>query len=232
MITNPAALRVLCYGDSNTRGCPAEEVGLRRWPVDVRWAGQLQKLLGAGYDVIEEGMGGRTTDVDHADPDRPGRNGLSYLLPCVRSHDPLDVVVVMLGTNDVKTEFRRSPAEIAAALDRYVDVIEAEAASQDGGPPAVLLVSPAPVDDTRPDFARQCGDMYDSASVAASRRLAEQLRAVAGQRGVAFVDAASVASVGGDGVHLARDAHRALAELLAEEIRALSAAPTRARIGN
>ncbi|MGH3713794.1 MAG: GDSL-type esterase/lipase family protein [Micromonosporaceae bacterium] len=232
MLTNPAALRVLCYGDSNTFGCPSEEVGLRRWPVDVRWTGQLQTLLGAGYDVIEEGMGGRTTAVDHADPDRPGRNGLNYLLPCVRSHNPLDVVVVMLGTNDVKIEFRQSPAEIASALDRYVDVIETEAASQDGGPPAVLLISPTPVDDTRPDFARVCGDLYDSTSAAASRRIAEQLRAVASRRGVAYADAASVASVGGDGVHLARDAHRALAALLAEEIRALSAARTRARIGH
>ncbi|MGH2598955.1 MAG: GDSL-type esterase/lipase family protein [Dehalococcoidia bacterium] len=222
MLTNPDAVTVLCYGDSNTYGYPAEKVGVERWPVDVRWPGRVQELLGGGYAVIEEGLRGRTTAFDYPGGERPGRNGLTYLGPCLHSHDPLDVVVVMLGTNDLKVAFGLSPAQIAEALDEYVDVIETEAASRDGGRAKVLLVSPAHVDNTCPDFAARRGVSYDETSVAKSRQLAEYVQAVADKRGVAFADAASVAWVGDDGVHLARDAHAALAELLAERIRALS----------
>ncbi|MQA24846.1 MAG: hypothetical protein GEU94_05110 [Micromonosporaceae bacterium] len=224
MLTNPDAVTVLCYGDSNTYGYPAEDVGVERWPVDVRWPGRLQMLLGGGCAVIEEGLRGRTTAFDYPGGDRPGRNGLTYLGPCLHSHDPLDVVVVMLGTNDVKVAFDLSAAEIAEALDGYVDVIEAEAANRDGGRPAVLLVSPAHIDHTRPDFAARRGASYDGTSVTKSRQLAKHLQAVADKRRAGFADAASVAWAGDDGVHLARDAYRALAELLAERIRALSPA--------
>ena len=222
MLTNPDAVTVLCYGDSNTYGYPAEDIGVERWPVDVRWTGRLQRLLGCGYAVIEEGLRGRTVAVDYPGGDRPGRNGLTYLGPCLHSHDPLDIVAVMLGTNDMKVAFGQTPAEIAQALDRYIDVINSEAASRNGERPAVLLVSPPHIDNTRPDFAARRGASYDGTSVTKSQQLAKHLQAVAEQRGVAFVDAASVAWAGADGVHLAREAHRTLAELLAEQIRALS----------
>ena len=224
MLANPDAFTVLCYGDSNTYGYPAEDVGIERWPVDVRWTGRLQVLLGDAYAVIEEGLRGRTTAVDYVSQDRPGRNGLTYLGPCLHSHDPLDVVVVMLGTNDLKVAFDRGPTEIAAAIDGYIDVIESEAVNRDGGRPAVLLVSPPHIDDTRQSFAAKRGTSYDRTSVAKSQQLATHLQAVADKRGTAFVDAAAVAWVGADGVHLARDAHGALAELLATQISTMSPA--------
>ncbi|MGH3750511.1 MAG: GDSL-type esterase/lipase family protein, partial [Micromonosporaceae bacterium] len=221
MITNPDAVTVLCYGDSNTYGAPAEEVGICRWPVDVRWTGQLQNLLGPTYAVIEEGLRGRTTAIDYPNLERPGRNGLTYLGPCLHSHDPVDVVVVMLGTNDMKTGFRRSAAEIAQAIDSYVNVIGAEAANRDGGHPGVLLVSPPHIDDSQPEFATR-RPSYDRTSAAKSRQLAKLLQGVAKERGTEFVDAAPVTHVGADGVHLARDSHRPLAELLADTICSLT----------
>src|SRR5690348_7100905 len=100
MITDPDARRVLCYGDSNTYGVclrdgdtpgtPTPDPAYVRLPADRRWPGVLQRLLGDGYDVLEEGLNGRTVDVD--DPDRPGLNGRTYFLPCLLSHRPLDVV--------------------------------------------------------------------------------------------------------------------------------------------
>lgn len=222
-MTNPDAVTVLCYGDSNTYGYPAEQLRLERWPVDVRWTGRLQALLGGGYAVIEEGLRGRTTAVDYRDPARGGCNGLTYLGPCVHSHDPIDVVVVMLGTNDVKIEFDRSPVQIAEALDTYIDVIHARATNQDGGRPAIVLVSPAHVDDTCPDFALRRGTRYDHTSVEKSQQLAVHLQAVAETRGVTFVDAAMIARVGADGVHLSHDSHQPLADLLADTIHGVAA---------
>ena len=79
---------VLCYGDSNTWGyAPATR---RRYAPDVRWTGVLADRLGGGYRVIEEGLNGRTTRWD--DPIELGRNGLTYLRPCVESHNPIDLM--------------------------------------------------------------------------------------------------------------------------------------------
>ncbi|MGY0230710.1 GDSL-type esterase/lipase family protein [Longispora urticae] len=210
MITNPHAITVLCYGDSNTHGERAEEPELGRWPADVRWTGQAQNLLGDGYYLIEEGLGGRTTDVDYAD--RPGRNGRTHLLPTLHSHDPLDLVVLMLGTNDVKHLFGRTAAGIAAAVGGLLDDIAEYGADHDGRPPRVLVLSPAPCDDRALVYG--AGE-FDAGSVAVSRELAAEIGKVAAARGAAFADAGTVARVGGDGVHLTRDSHSTLAALVA-----------------
>ncbi|WP_063008141.1 GDSL-type esterase/lipase family protein [Nocardia kruczakiae] len=214
MIVNPSALTVLCFGDSNTFGQPSE--GRGRWPADVRWTGQLQQVLGVGYSIIEEGLGGRTTDLD--DPDRDDRNGRKYFQPCLRSHSPLDMVVIMLGNNDLKTKFGRDVGAVATALDGYIDDIEHAAWTRNGGAPAVLLVSPIHVDPDQPGFAEQSSE-YGVESVRKSRELAGAIRRVADERRALFVDAATVARSGTDGVHLSRGSHQRLAELIAREIR-------------
>ena len=145
MITAPDAVRVLCFGDSNTYGCPGDDPDYARLPVDRRWTGLLQDLLGDGYEVIEEGLNGRTTDVDYED--RPGHNGRPYFVPCLLSHQPLDVVVIMLGSNDLKACFARSPTDIAEALHGYVDDVAANV-TEGGRVPATVLVSPVRIDDT------------------------------------------------------------------------------------
>lgn len=100
---------VLCYGDSNTWGFdPATRT---RYPPRVRWTGVLAEQLGGDVRVIEEGLNGRTTRWD--DPIEPSRNGLTYLRPCVESHQPLDLIIVMLGTNDLERRFDLSAADIA-----------------------------------------------------------------------------------------------------------------------
>ena len=134
MNTNPAAKVVLCFGDSNTWGSRPGVGDGGRFPADVRWTGQLQNQLGGDYYVIEEGRGGRTVNLDD---DRPGRNGLEYFDPCIASHDPLDVVIIMLGTNDQKISFDTTAEQIAEGLKQYVDVVEQRAPDA-----AIILVSP------------------------------------------------------------------------------------------
>ncbi|WP_249040454.1 GDSL-type esterase/lipase family protein [Nocardia cyriacigeorgica] len=216
LIVNPSALTILCYGDSNTFGQPSG--GRGRLPSDVRWTGRLQQLLGDDYAIIEEGLGGRTTDLD--DPDRDDRNGRSYFRPCLRSHSPLDMVVIMLGNNDLKTKFGRETDAVAAALEGYVGEVERTAWTRTGGLPAVLLVSPIHLDADQPAFAEQSSE-YDAESVRKSHELAAAIRRVAARRKALFADAATVACPGADGVHLSDDSHEALSQLIAQEIRAI-----------
>ena len=104
---------ILCYGDSNTYGLKSDLVS--RYPRNVRWTGILQEKLGSEYYVIEEGLGGRTTVWD--DPVEDYKNGKKYLLPCLDSHKPLDLVIIMLGTNDLKSRFSVTPFDIGASME-------------------------------------------------------------------------------------------------------------------
>jgi len=221
VITDPAVVRVLCFGDSNTHGAPGDDPEYLRLPADQRWTGLLQGILGVGFEVIEEGLNGRTTDVDYAD--RPGCNGREYFVPCLQSHHPLDVVVVMLGTNDLKTCFDRTAAAIADALRGYVDDVAANVTDRWGRTPALILVSPIWIDDTAPLYRETTAESFDGAGVARSRELSAAIHQVARERGVTYVDAAEVSRAGDDGLHLTRDSHGPLADLLADAIGGLIA---------
>lgn len=205
---------VLCYGDSNTYGYDQATAG--RYPRDVRWPGALATLLGPSIEVIAEGLNGRTTLWD--DPYMPDRNGSTYLGPCLASHAPVDLVILMLGTNDTKTIFARSAPEIAAGAAALLDIIATSGAGLDGAAPKVLLIAPPPVLDG--DERTEIWGFADAP--AKSRRFAELYRIVAATAGAAFLDAAPIAEVDpADGVHLTPAGHAALARAVAHEVRAL-----------
>lgn len=132
---------ILCYGDSNTYGLMPDSPD--RYPRDVRWTGILQKKLGEDYYVIEEGLSGRTTLWD--DPIEEHKNGKKYLLPCLDSHKPVDLVILMLGTNDLKTRFSLTPFDIGASVENLVKVLLKSDAGIDYQPPKVLAVGLAAV---------------------------------------------------------------------------------------
>jgi lysophospholipase L1-like esterase len=226
VITDPDAVRILCFGDSNTHGASADDPDYARLGSDVRWTGVLQTLLGAGYDVVEEGLNGRTTDVDY--DDRPGCNGRQYFLPCLLTHAPLDVIVIMLGTNDLKVCFGRTAETIAGALHGFLDDIAACVTDRHGGAPTTLLVSPILIDDSAPRYEEVTAASYDSAGVARSRDLGAATRAVALERRVLYADASQVARAGDDGLHLTLDSHARVAELVAATVQ--DARAQRARV--
>ena len=136
---------ILCYGDSNTHGTmPMPDLGaMGRYGPGVRWPGQLAALL-PGWQVIEEGLPGRTTV--HDDPiEGAHRNGLTVLPAILESHRPIDVVILMLGTNDLKQRFSVNALDIALSLAKLVLAIRASGCGPDGAAPGVILVAPPPI---------------------------------------------------------------------------------------
>jgi lysophospholipase L1-like esterase len=207
---------VLCYGDSNTWGCiPLTGPGSpARFPPDERWPGVLARELGRGYEVVADGLNGRTTVWN--DPLEPHRSGRDFLLPALLSHHPLDLVILVLGTNDLKKRFGVTAGAVAEGAGELVDIVRASGCGPDGGPPQVLLVCPPPLG--RLD---QFADEFEGAT-AKSRELAGRFAAVAQARSCAFLDAgAHVAASDADGIHLDREAHAVLGRTVATVVRAL-----------
>lgn len=204
---------VLCFGDSNTWGYDPERGGAR-FPVEVRWPGRLARALSEEATVVEEGLNSRTTV--HDDPMQPGRNGLAYLVPCLDTHAPVEVVVLMLGTNDLKARFAAGSHDIALGNARLLDAIATSAAGPDGGAPRMLLVAPPPLGRLS-EFA----EMF-AGGEATSRRIAPRVEALARERGCAFLNAGDYVSTSDlDGIHLDAVGHAALAEAVGEGVRTL-----------
>ena len=205
MNTNPKAKRILCFGDSNTRGyIPASPTGWDRYPADVRWTGVLQKLLGDNYEVIEEGLGARLTQ--HEDPREGfiGKNALTYLTPCLESHAPLDLVVIMLGTPDLKECMKLSADDITLGLIACVDAIIETSTQWPSGAPKILIMSPAIIDETTPFAAK-----LFKGGTEKNKKLAPLYKKVATEKGAAFFDLAEFVQVDPrDGIHLSPESHK------------------------
>ena len=200
---------VLCYGDSNTWGfCPQTE---GRYGHNERWTRVLQRLLGDEYWVIEEGLNGRTTV--HDDPVEGHKSGLAYLVPCLESHKPLDVVVLLLGTNDLKARFAQSARDIGRAIERLVRVVQYSETGPNGSAPRVLLLAPPPLA-TLTGFAQTFVGAPEK-----SRGLASEYRGVAEARGCDFLDTGTViVSSEADGIHFDADQLPKLARAVADFI--------------
>jgi lysophospholipase L1-like esterase len=200
---------VLCYGDSNTYG--RDPVTKRRMERDVRWPGVLQNTLGNDYHVIEEGLNGRTTVWD--DPIRPGyfkRNGAWYLLPCLESHCPVDLLIIMLGTNDLKALFSVTPYDIAESMGRLVEIALGSKCGRDDNPPQIVVMSPPPLGNLS-EYAETF-----TGGVEKSKRLAAYYEKVAKKYGCRFFDAGSIIQSSKlDGLHYDPEDHKKLGKAVA-----------------
>ena len=201
---------VLCFGDSNTWGY--DPVSKQRFPNNVRWTGVLQTELGPGFRVIEEGLNGRTTVWE--DPVEGDKMGKRHLMPCLESQAPLDLVVLMLGTNDTKKRYSAPAVDIAAGVGVLLDIVARSAAGREGKAPPVLVVAPVPL--TRlTEFA----PMFDG-GVEKSRMLAPLYMEAAKTHGCLFFDAGKVITCSdADGLHFEASAHKTLGEALSHEVK-------------
>jgi lysophospholipase L1-like esterase len=208
---------VLCYGDSNTWGAATVERPDQRYAPDERWPGVMRRALGSDWLVIEEGLNGRTTVND--DPvEGLWRNGASYLLPCLQSHKPIDVLLIMLGTNDLKLRFGKSAWEIAEGIGVLAQMAKAAAIGRSGGTPEIVLMAPAAFRPKLPFHA----ELFAGA-IPKSKELAKFYKAVAEREGVRFFDAGTVMkSSRYDGFHLDPEAHASLGTAMAKVVAKLA----------
>lgn len=202
---------VVCYGDSNTWG--ADPTGAGRFPADVRWTGVLQHELGSGYKVIEEGLNGRTTNIE--DTIEEDRNGRKQLPSTLESHHPFDLMIIMLGTNDLKQRNNRSAADIAQSASKLGDIARRSACGPNGENPRVLVMAPPATVEAGHGL-----DLLFAGSVEKSRLFPEQYAFYAGAAGVDFLDAGSlIVSSPVDGIHFDPDQHAILGKAVAAEVR-------------
>jgi lysophospholipase L1-like esterase len=215
--------RIVAYGDSITYGwIPNANPPSTRYGPEDRWPGALQKELGPNYQVIEEGLDGRTTDALDPTSTISGAqlDGSAYLPACLASHLPLDLVIIMLGTNDLKPVFNRTPLRIALGAAHLIELVN----TLNGGigttykNPKVLLICPPPLNpeiDNGPVF----GAMFKG-GVEKSKQLPELYEAVAKMGGAEFLNAGSVISTDGvDGLHLTAESERKLGAAIAAKVK-------------
>jgi lysophospholipase L1-like esterase len=215
--------RILIYGDSITWGyVPLEDPSpVQRFPFSVRWPGVIQTALGNRYIIVEEGLNSRTAGVDefasYLDPsiqDDFTLNGRPTLLPLIRSHEPLALVVIMLGTNDTRLYQNQSPEAIEASVTHLIQIVKLGSTPE--YLPKILLVAPPP---GRQGASAVINFLFEG-SYDRAALLGRSFAKVARAEDVYFFDAGTVLPVadGLDGIHLTPEGNAALGKALAEKI--------------
>ena len=201
---------ILCFGDSNTYGESPEGTG--RYPRDQRWTGILQQRLGLDYRVIEAGLNGRTTVWE--DPVEGDKCGIRQLPAAVASQTPLDLLIIMLGTNDFKQRFHVTASDVAYSLERLVRTAQALPNDRRETPFEILLVCPAEI---RPETF--LGEVFGDRSVD-TRKLPPLVQEAAERCGVRYLNIAEYAEASPlDGLHFDRENHRRVAEAMEKAVR-------------
>lgn len=202
---------ILCLGDSNTHGYCADPTdcadGGSRFNEDERWPCRLQAALGPDYLVTEEGLSGRTTVFP--DPLHESMDALPVLYALLKSHEAIDLLIIMLGTNDTKDRLSVNAACIGLGMERLVR----KAMSVDcwgSHKPNILIVAPPPIGRQMRDPAMGTGCAEKSEGLAAAFAQTAEVT------GCHFMDAAGCEFNQIDFMHLTRRGHAQLTARLAE----------------
>ena len=207
---------VVCFGDSNTYGYDPSTGD--RYPESVRWTSLLQKILGDEYKVIEEGLNGRTTVFE--DPNDDWKKGVDYIKGILCTHRPVDYLVIMLGTNDMKSIFNATVEDIAAGLKEIVKKAESVMEIKQGFVPKILIVSPPEISEDILTGPFQ--GSFDQLAIEKSKQLAYQYKQVADRFGCSFLDAKLyIRPSKEDGLHLDSEGHAGLAKAIGEAIKGI-----------
>lgn len=207
------AKTIVCYGDSNTWGANPKAKHGTRYPRKYRWPYILAELLGQNYEVISEGLCGRTFVA--SDPKKPHRTGITHLVSILESHDPIDLVIITLGTNDAKKTYALAPEEIAADLEKTIGLIRKTQKESDVKSEILVVCPPSPVLIKNMDPR-----MIDAPRI--FKTLPALFNKVSKKSGCYFLDAEDfISSSKIDGYHLDPGAHKKLAEILNKKIKSI-----------
>ncbi|MHA6643480.1 GDSL-type esterase/lipase family protein [Mesorhizobium sp. A623] len=205
----------MCFGDSLTWGwVPGREGSpASRYPYEQRWTGVMASHLGAAYDVIEDGVSARTTSVD--DPDDPRLNGSACLPASIASHLPLDLVILLLGTNDIKTFYNRTLHDITCGMAKLVEQVLTSGIGTPYPAPKCLVVAPPLLTPTQqPYFQRLFGSGYEKSAV-----LGKQYRDMAESMNLDFLNAGDFITTDGcDGIHFTVQNNLDLGKAIADKV--------------
>ena len=213
---------ILCFGDSNTWGFVPiifdyETFHMERYSRDLRWPGFMQNLLGNDYFVIEEGLNGRTTNVEY--PDIKGRSGTSYLEPCLYTHSPLDLVIIFLGVNDLKVIFDRSIKEISLGLEKLIRIINKSTYGKDlKSPPEILVVGPPRL--LHEGYLDANNEPVFTGGMEKSNQFHDYFSNLARDNNCHYINLGNKVKVSKiDGLHLDELGHAKVGELIASEVK-------------
>lgn len=209
MNTNISAERIMVFGDSLSWGYQPGTKHLR-FDAQTRWPGRLQMLLGESHEVIEENLNSRGIENGDPRPGKEGRRALDYIEAALDSHDPLDKVIVLLGTNELKHEMNMSAEQVGESMEKLLTIIQTRPSQFRGTTPEVLLLSP-PIINEDTEYCRT-GDKYLGATEK-SRELVGVYERLATKLGIGFV-ALNGITPGVDGIHIDADQHAKVAELV------------------
>lgn len=206
-------MNILCFGDSNTYGYNPKNG--TRFDKKTRWTGVLQKILGDEYNIIEEGLSGRTISSDDIVAD--GVNGLNYLRPCLNSHSPIDLIIIMLGTNDAKERINLTADEITSHLCNFVDIIGRNSICFANNIPKILIVAPVPCrEEIEIEPFKYMGRGCHQKTV----DIVEKYEKLAKEKNCHFFNPSKYIKASDDDyVHLDETGHKIFAEKIAEKIK-------------
>jgi lysophospholipase L1-like esterase len=200
---------IICFGDSNTWGY--NPAGGARYSMKERWGSILREELGRNYYVIEEGHCGRTTVFD--DPVGEYKSGKHYIIPCIESHSPVDLVIIFLGTNDLKKRFSLAAIDIANGAGILAKMIQKSNAGPEWSAPKVLLIGPPVI--------KEVGIFAESfeGGEEKSYKFSKHFNTISLQLGCEFLDASQIIKSSDiDGIHLEVSEHKKLGVAVAEKV--------------
>ena len=212
---------ILCFGDSNTWGfIPGrfnpKTLYMERYQKEIRWPGFMGEILGNQYDVIEEGLNGRTTNVEY--PELEARSGVSYILPCLYSHSPLDIIILQLGINDLKDIFNRNIQDISDGIIEIIDLIQnTQYGSDMQSAPQILLLAPPPLE--HEGYTDADNNLIFFGGMKTSLQFHHYFFQIAEKKNVHYLNLADHVKYSQiDGLHLDDVGHRIIGKLLSEKL--------------
>ncbi|MBP5261923.1 MAG: SGNH/GDSL hydrolase family protein [Clostridiales bacterium] len=206
--------RVLCFGDSLTWGY--DPVSCERFDEETRWPCVLQSVLGPDYAVVEEGQNGRTIATD--DPTKGEKCGIDYVIPCIESHKPLELMIIMLGTNDIKSKFGYTAGDIADEMKVFLEKVIAYNNFRLGGRMKILLVAPPHIGEDMA-HSRFFDKFCNSNAREVSMGIADKYKELADNYGLLFLDSSLyVKASAEDSLHLDADGQVKLGKAIGESV--------------